>query len=114
MLHSTSWVASLSLYVLPLVNGSLLIQNKRALKFDNSNGGAVSSAAIAPRLTKICSVKVMPIDSPATAESLAATFQRSILLTVLVLFVGEKINLSPTLILPDSIRPARIRRSSKR
>ena len=40
--------------------------------------------------------------------------QRSMLFTTAVLLFGEKINLSPTRSVPDSMRPAMMRRSSKR
>src|SRR5262245_66199093 len=56
----------------------------------------------------------MPTDSPADAVLEGGAFHRSMLLTVLVLFLGEKTRLSPTLIEPDSTRPAKMRRSSKR
>src|SRR4051794_13983764 len=131
MPHSTSWDASFRVYFCPLVKGFLPSQNTRALKLESSNGGAASSATTEPRATKICSVKVMPMDSPADAmvgeesgwevfpespfsgvcgECRGGTFQRSIVLTVLVLFVGENTSRSPTLIEPDSTRPAKIRR----
>src|SRR3954454_7224067 len=116
MPHSTSWEASLRMYFRPLEKGCLPSQKTRALKLESSKGGAVSSATTEPRATKICSVKVMPIDSPAKAwvgdkrgaagfpesgcpggstpsepeEERGGTFQRSMVLTVLVLLVGEK------------------------
>ena len=54
------------------------------------------------------------MDSPASARSDAGAFQRSIVLTVLTLLVGANTSRSPILSVPDSIRPARMRRSSKR
>src|ERR1051326_4914571 len=97
MPHSASWVASLSLYVCPLANGCLPSQKSRALKLESSKGGALSSAATEPRATKICSVKVMPTDSPAEAVSLEGAFHRSIVFTVLVLLVGEKTSTEKTI-----------------
>ncbi len=68
-----------------------------------------------PRSTKICSVSVMPMDSPALGlVALPAPAQRSMLATTLVLLLGEKTIWSPTLRVPDSMRPAMIRRASKR
>jgi hypothetical protein len=56
----------------------------------------------------------MPTLSPATATSDFGAFHFSMLATTEVLLFGEKTSVSPTLSEPDSIRPATIRRSSKR
>ncbi len=64
-----------------------------------------SSAAMAPRSTNTCSVSVMPMLSPATAESRAGALHRSMVFTVLVLLLGEKTSRSPTWMRPLSTRP---------
>ena len=56
----------------------------------------------------------MPIDSPAAAEVPFVPGQRSIVATRPVLWRGEKASWSPTRSVPDSIRPAKMRRFSSR
>ena len=93
------------------VGGLLALPVVGTLKHADAEG---RSAATEPRSTNICSVSVIPTDSPALACSRDGAFQRSIVLTVLLLLPGQKISRSPTLMEPDSTRPARMRRSSKR
>ena len=90
------------------------IQKRRALKRFDSIGASVSSEATCPRSTKICSVSVMPMLSPAVAEVFVGAFQFSMLFTTPVLLPGEKTSVSPTFSEPASMRPAMMRRSSKR
>ena len=90
------------------------IQKSRALKRLLSIGASASCEATCPRSTKICSVSVMPIDSPATAEVFVGASHVSMLATTLVLWFGLKMSVSPTLSDPASMRPAMIRRLSNR
>src|SRR2546425_6124481 len=93
--HSTSRVASLNEYFLPASSGRRPIQKRLHRKVVETSGAESSCEAISPRWMKICSSSVMPVDWPAVASvGTGSTLKASIVLTVAVLFEGEKISRS--------------------
>ena len=84
--HSTSCVTSLSRYRAPTRSGSRPIQKTFARTRFDSTGASVSCEAICPRSMKMWSLNVIPIDSPADADSVdAVAGHRSIVATRAVL-----------------------------
>ena len=111
--HSTSCVFNLRVNFRPFSRLRLPIQKTLASKVVETMGNWSMRVHTSPRSTNICSSRVKPIDSDDVAElGCSGTLQASMELTTACLLEGEKITRSPVFNLPDSIRPAMMRRSS--
>jgi len=102
----TSLVPNFSLTSFPSFNGFFPIQKIFALNLVPTSASSPTLQASSPLFMYICSFSVNPVDSPAKDLFLPSTLNSSIVSIVELFSDGKNIILSPTLIAPDSIRPA--------